>query len=133
MTTFREVQLDEALALAREDGVRIIDVREPSEWQAGHIPSATLVPLGELPQRITEVVSDRDTPILVHCAVGARSGRAAAYMAQAGYTNVVSMRDEIRKWAPAGGEWEVPQGGLTDTQRRRYSRQMLIPEVGIEG
>ena len=131
--TFREVQLDDALRLAEGGGVRIIDVREPSEWETGHIPSATLVPLGELHRRIGEVVPDRDTPILVHCAVGMRSARAAAHLAHQGYTNVVSLRDEIRNWAARGGAWEVPRGGLTDTQRRRYSRQMLIPEVGADG
>ena len=130
---FREVDVDEALRLASDGQLRIIDVREPSEWEVGHIPTATLVPLGRLPERITEVVPDRETPILVHCAVGMRSGRAAAYLAGQGYTNVVSLRDEIRNWAPRGGAWEVPAGGLTDAQRRRYSRQMLIPEVGTEG
>ena len=131
--TYREVDVDEALWIGREDGVRIIDVREPSEWQAGHIPNATLIPVGEFAQRVEEVVTDRDTYVLLHCASGARSGRAAEHMARLGYTNVTNMRDHIREWAPRGGAWEVPGGGLTDTQRRRYSRQMLIPEVGIEG
>ena len=131
--SFREVQLEDALRMVEGGGVTIVDVREPSEWNAGHIPGASLVPVGEVAQRITEVVPDRATPVLVHCAVGARSARAAAQMVQLGYTNVTSLRDEIRNWAPRGGAWEVPQGGLTDTQRRRYSRQMLIPEVGTEG
>ncbi len=130
---FREVGLDEALALAQRDDVHIIDVREPSEWNAGHIPSATLVPLGEVPQRIAEAVPDRDTPVLVHCAAGVRSARAAAHMAELGYTNVTSLRGAIGDWASRGGAWETPRTGLSDTERRRYSRQMLIPEVGIEG
>ena len=131
--TFREVGLDEALRLCEEGSVRIVDVREPSEWQSGHNPNATLLPLGEFAQRIEEVVPDRDTPVLLHCASGARSGRAAEYMARLGYTNVTNMRDHIREWPARGGAWEVPSAGLTDTQRRRYSRQMLIPEVGVEG
>lgn len=91
-----------------DQGVTIIDVREPNEWKEGHIPSATLVPLGEVTQRIPEVVPDRSTPVLVHCAVGRRSARAAAEMGELGYTNVTSLNGEIRQWQPRGGAWEVP-------------------------
>ena len=55
--SIREVSADEALRLAGE-GYRIIDVREPLEWNEGHIPEATLVPLGDLVERIAAVVPD---------------------------------------------------------------------------
>ncbi|HYM51915.1 MAG TPA: rhodanese-like domain-containing protein, partial [Candidatus Dormibacteraeota bacterium] len=74
-TPFREVSAAEALELAAS-GWRILDVREQVEWNEGHIPSATLLPLADLPSRIAEVAPDRDAPLLVHCAVGARSLRA---------------------------------------------------------
>ena len=67
----REVSVTDALRLA-EAGYRIIDVREELEWNDGHIPSATLLPLGAVLDRIEAVVPDKTTPLLVHCAAGAR-------------------------------------------------------------
>ncbi|HET9417688.1 MAG TPA: molybdopterin-synthase adenylyltransferase MoeB [Candidatus Limnocylindria bacterium] len=129
---FREVTAAEAVALARE-GYHVIDVREQNEWDAGHVADATLVPLREVPERIAEVAPDRDTPLLLHCAVGARSARAAAYLTQLGYTNVASLAGPIDGWKQQGGEWEEPQQLLTPGQQRRYARQVLIPEIGQEG
>src|SRR5436305_11550531 len=90
----REVTVPEALRLAGQ-GYRIIDVREELEWNDGHIPSATLVSLGDVLDRLEEVVPDKATPLLVHCAVGARSARAVARMESLGYTNVFSMRGSL--------------------------------------
>jgi sulfur-carrier protein adenylyltransferase/sulfurtransferase len=129
---YREVGLAEGVAMAR-DGYRVIDVREPREWDAGHVAGATLVPLGEVEERISEVAPDRDAPLLLHCAVGARSGRAAAWLAKQGYTNVVNLAAPISAWQSAGGAWEEPQPLLSPPQQRRYARQVLIPEVGQEG
>ena len=131
-TRIREVGIEDGIRLAAE-GARVIDVRERNEWDAGHIPGATLLPVRETAQRIADLVPDRSTALLLHCAAGVRSATAAARLVELGYTNVTSLRADIRQWAPAGGPWEVPSGGLTDAQRRRYDRQMLIPEVGIEG
>jgi len=130
--TFREVTAAEAVALAR-GGHRVIDVREQSEWDAGHVAGATLLPLADVPQRIGEVAPDKEAPLLLHCAVGGRSGRAAGWLAQMGYTNVVSMKAPIGHWKEQGGAWEEPQQLLTPAQQRRYSRHLLIPEVGQEG
>jgi len=129
---FREVAAAEAVALARE-GHRVIDVREQSEWDAGHVAGATLLPLGDVPQRIGEVAPDKDVPLLLHCAVGGRSGRAAGWLTQMGYTNVVSMKAPIGHWKEQGGQWEEPRQLLTPAQQRRYARQTLIPEIGQEG
>jgi len=129
---FREVAAAEAVALSR-DGYRVIDVREQGEWDAGHIPGATLLPLADVPQRIGEVVPDRDAPLLLHCAVGGRSARAAGWLTQMGYTNVVSMKAPLGHWKEQGGPWEEPAQLLTPAQMRRYSRHVLIPEVGQEG
>ena len=130
--TFRQVDTATAVGLAN-DGYRVIDVREPVEWNAGHVAGASLVPLADLPQRIAEVAPDRDAPLLLHCASGARSARAAGWMVQMGYTNVVNLNDRIRGWKDAGGAWEEPRQLLTPAQQRRYSRHLLIPEVGQEG
>ena len=131
-TPFREVSAAEALELA-SSGWRILDVREQGEWNEGHIPGATLVPLADVPSRIGEVAPDREAPLLVHCAVGARSLRASAWLAQNGYTNVVSMRASLLDWRQLGGAWEAPEQLLTPEQQRRYSRQVLIPEIGQAG
>jgi molybdopterin/thiamine biosynthesis adenylyltransferase/rhodanese-related sulfurtransferase len=128
----RQVGLDEALRMVG-DGYRVIDVREPVEWAEGHVAGATLIPLADVPARIEAEVPDRDTPLLLHCHSGARSGRAAAYLASLGYTNVANLMALIDGWAPAGGAWQEPTRLLSDGQRRRYSRQILIPEVGQEG
>ena len=129
---FREVSTAEAIAMAR-DGYRVIDVREQSEWDAGHVAGATLLPLGEVPQRISEVAPAKDAPLLLHCAVGGRSGRAAGWLSQMGYTNVASLKAPIRQWNEQGGSWEEPRQLLTPGQQRRYARQTLIPEIGQEG
>ncbi len=128
----REVSTAEAVALARE-GYHVIDVREQSEWDAGHVAGATLLPMREVPDRIAEVAPDRDTPLLLHCAVGARSARVASWLAQMGYRNVVSVNDSINLWKDLGGPWEEPVQLLSPAQQRRYSRQVLIPEIGQEG
>src|SRR5688500_6993367 len=101
---FREVTAAEAVALSR-DGYRVIDVREQGEWDAGHIPGATLLPLADVPQRVGEVVPDKDAPVLLHCAVGGRSARAAGWLTQMGYTNVVSMKAPLGHWKEQGGPW----------------------------
>ncbi len=128
----REVTVPEAIRLS-ETGHRIIDVREPLEWNDGHIPGATLLPLGDVVERIEQVVPDRATPLVVHCAAGVRSARAVARMQALGYTNAVSMRGSILDWRRAGGPWEAPRQLLSPEQQRRYSRQLLIPEIGQKG
>ena len=130
--SIRQVSTADAIELARQ-GYRVIDVREPYEWNAGHVDGATLIPLADLPARFAEEVPDRSTPILLHCRSGARSGRAAAYLAQAGYTNLVNMNDMVDAWPRLGGPWVEPRQLLTPAQARRYSRQTLIPEIGQEG
>jgi molybdopterin/thiamine biosynthesis adenylyltransferase/rhodanese-related sulfurtransferase len=130
--TFREVDAAGAVALARE-GYRVIDVREPSEWDTGHVIGATNLPLADVVERIGEVEPDRDARLLIHCAAGGRSGRASNWLTQLGYTNVVNMKAPISQWKEVGGAWEEPKQLLTPAQQRRYSRHLLIPEVGQEG
>ncbi len=130
---FREVDAAEAVALAR-DGHRVIDVREPSEWEGGHIAGAIHVPLAQVPQRIGEVAPDLGTPLLLYCAAGARSARAAEFLARSGYTNVASMNASTADWRRNDGPWDEPaESLLSPAQQRRYARQVLIPEIGLEG
>ena len=128
----REVTASDAIRLAGE-GYRILDVRETLEWNEGHIPDATLLPLGDLVDRIESVIPDKTTRLVVHCAAGARSARAVARMQALGYTNAVSMRASVLDWRRSGGAWEAPTPLLTPEQQQRYSRQLLIPEIGQKG
>jgi molybdopterin/thiamine biosynthesis adenylyltransferase/rhodanese-related sulfurtransferase len=130
--TVKQVTVADAVALAGA-GRRVIDVREPSEWAEGHIAGATLLPLAEVPARIAELMPDRTTPLLLQCQSGARSARAAAALESLGYTDLVNMAGHIGEWRRLGGPWEAPRQLLTDAQARRYSRQVLIPEIGQEG
>jgi molybdopterin/thiamine biosynthesis adenylyltransferase/rhodanese-related sulfurtransferase len=128
----RSVDTAEALRLAA-GGWRIIDVREPDEWAAGHIPTAAHIPLGEFAARVADELPDPATPVLLHCQSGARSGRAAQYLVQLGYTDVANLAARIDEWRGGGGPWEAPRSPLSDAERARYNRQTLIPEIGEAG
>lgn len=81
------------------EDVAVLDVREPDEWAAGHVPGAVHVPLGELPDRADLVPSSG--PVLVVCAVGGRSARATAFLARQG-TDAVNLAGGMHAWAEAG-------------------------------
>lgn len=132
MSTFRSVDTAAALHLAA-DGWRIIDVREAYEWDAGHIPMATHIPLGEFAVRIRSAVPDPATRILLHCQSGARSARAGQLLVQLGYTDVANLTASIDEWRAGGGAWDAARSPLNDAQRARYGRQVLIPEIGEAG
>jgi sulfur-carrier protein adenylyltransferase/sulfurtransferase len=110
----------------------LVDVRELDEWDEGHIPGAVHVPRGNLESRIERVAPDRTRPVVVYCAVGARSAFAAKTLEELGYENVSSLAGGYTEWKRNGFPTQLPQT-LTGDQRARYSRHVLIPEVGVEG
>jgi molybdopterin/thiamine biosynthesis adenylyltransferase/rhodanese-related sulfurtransferase len=116
------------------NGIVLVDVRDGTEWDAGHIPGAKHVPRGYLESRIEGAVgADRDQEIVLYCATGQRSALAAHTLKdQLGYTHVKSMTGGITLWKDRGYKVEVPKA-LTPDQRERYSRHLLIPEIGLEG
>ncbi len=115
------------------NGIVLVDVRESEEWDAGHIAGAKHVPRGYLESRIEGAVSDRDQRVVLYCASGQRSALAANTLKQQlGYENVASMTGGITLWKDRGYDVEVPQS-LTKEQRERYSRHILVPEIGLEG
>ena len=75
----------------------LLDVREPNEYQIGRIPGSTLIPLGEVPQRYQEIPKDRE--VVVHCKMGGRSAKAAAFLRQQGYKNVKNLKGGILDWS----------------------------------
>jgi sulfur-carrier protein adenylyltransferase/sulfurtransferase len=130
-TAIREISPPEAQA-RHAAGATLIDVREQVEWDAGHIPGAVFIPLGTLDQQIAAAVPDKDTEIIMQCRSGARSGRGTDLLQQLGYTNVVNMAGGILQWQADGLPVEAPES-LTPAQQSRYSRHLLIPEVGTAG
>src|SRR3954451_6281355 len=115
------------------NGAVLVDVRETDEFSGGHIPGAKHVPKSYLESRIEAAVPDHDKHVILYCASGNRSALAAKTLAdELGYSNVESMRGGITLWKDRGYDVDVPKA-LTAEQRDRYSRHILIPEVGAEG
>ena len=115
------------------NGAVVIDVREPEEWGTGHIPGARHVPKSFLESRIEGTAPDRDQHVILYCQSGNRSAWAARTMIEdLGYGNVESMTGGFTLWKDRGYEVEQPRT-LTAEQRERYSRHLLLPEVGVEG
>jgi len=111
---------------------KLIDVREPHEWDEAHLEGAVHVPQGELLDHIGEVAPHRAERIVLYCRTDNRSSRAADALQDLGYDNVSVMRGGIVGWQEAGFPVIAPEG-LSPEQRMRYSRHTLLPEVGDEG
>ena len=107
-------------------------MRNREEWEEGFVPGATWIPRGNLESRIEGLLPDRDRELVVYCATGARSAFAAKSLGELGYTRVSSMAGGYVDWKRNGFEIETP-AVLSPEQRARYSRHLLIPEVGEEG
>jgi len=143
MTTFRQL-FEEARARVREvdvagaremiarDHAAVVDVREADEVAQGIVPEAIAIPRGYLELRIEKAVPDKDAPVVVYCAGGTRSVFAARTLAELGYRDVVSLAGGFNAWKDAGEPWRQPRT-LTPDQQRRYSRHLLIPEIGERG
>ncbi|MGX6448921.1 molybdopterin-synthase adenylyltransferase MoeB [Patulibacter sp. S7RM1-6] len=115
-----------------EDTV-VVDVRESDEVAAGKLPGAVHVPRGFLESRIDGAVGDRSKRVVLYCASGNRSALAARTLRDdLGYERVESMTGGYTLWKDRGYEVDVPRT-LTAEQRERYSRHLLINEIGIEG
>jgi molybdopterin/thiamine biosynthesis adenylyltransferase/rhodanese-related sulfurtransferase len=110
----------------------LVDVREEYEWEEGHIDGAVHVAKSYLEQAIESDVPDRSQPIVLYCAGGVRSLFAAQTLSQMGYEDVASMSGGFQQWKAQGYRWTTPPS-LSPDQRQRYSRHLLIPEVGLNG
>jgi molybdopterin/thiamine biosynthesis adenylyltransferase/rhodanese-related sulfurtransferase len=128
-----EVDVHEASDLLEQNGdAALLDVREKYEWDEGHIPGARHVPRGYLELRVENTVPDKSTPVVLYCAGGVRSVLAARTLQEMGYQHVTSVEGGFTAWKDAGLPFVIPRT-LSSDQMHRYSRHVLIPEVGEEG
>ena len=128
----REVTVDDVKKMLDDKrDVRLIDVRESEEYSAGRLPTAVSVPRGFLEMRIEEKARHEDE-VVVYCAGGTRSAFAARTLQSMGYTKVSSMAGGYNRWHDAAYPTEKPVV-LSASQKERYRRHLIIPEVGEEG
>ena len=90
---------DLAAVLAADPSTPLVDVREPHEYAAGHVPGAVLIPMSVLPVRVEEI--PRDRTVYVVCQVGGRSGQVAAWLTPQGF-DVVNVAGGTQAWMLAG-------------------------------
>lgn len=123
-------QVKEKLDLREQ--VTLLDVREKDEVALGYIDNAITIPRGFLEIKVENAIPERDTPVIVYCAGGTRSAMATKTLKEMGYSNVISMSGGFTKWKEEGLGF-VKDEAFTQEQITRYSRQVLLPEVGEKG
>jgi molybdopterin/thiamine biosynthesis adenylyltransferase/rhodanese-related sulfurtransferase len=128
-----EVSVEEtkARAEASEPPV-VVDIRERDEYEQGYIPKAHWIPRGFLEIKVEDLVPERDREIILYCAGGTRSALAARSLGELGYSKVSSMAGGFRAWKNAGYRFDRPRT-LSPEQLKRYSRHIMLPEVGEIG
>ncbi|NNC91639.1 MAG: molybdopterin-synthase adenylyltransferase MoeB [Acidimicrobiia bacterium] len=141
MPTFKELvaaaraQIREVMPEVAEAAIGravFIDVRESDEYELGALEGADHIARGVLESTISQRVPDPTTEIILYCAVGERSALAALALEELGYTNVSSLAGGVERWKREGRQWAAPLT-LRSDQRSRYSRHLLLPEVGEAG
>jgi len=96
----RDVDVQTAAALRAQPDVVILDVREQSEWDSGHIPGALFIPMNDVPNRLKEIPTDKT--VIVQCRSGNRSSTVTDYLRSQGMTNVHNLSGGINAWEAAG-------------------------------
>jgi sulfur-carrier protein adenylyltransferase/sulfurtransferase len=112
--------------------LRLLDVREDEEVANGMVPGASHLSRAHFESRVEDVVSSKDDPVVVYCASGVRSAFAARTLKDLGYSNVASMVGGFTRWKDLGYDFSIPRV-LDASQRDRYSRHLVLPEVGEVG
>ncbi|GAB4446523.1 MAG: hypothetical protein Kow0031_29160 [Anaerolineae bacterium] len=90
--------------LRSRDDVVVLDVREDWEYAEGHVPGAVLLPLGQIPNRVSDIPTDKT--VLVVCRSGNRSNQATQFLRQQGFENVHNMTGGMISWQQAGFDIE---------------------------
>jgi len=124
----------EALKARLEAGTptTLVDVREQHEFNAGYIPGAIHIPRGFLEIQAEGKLPDKKAPIVVYCAGGTRSAFATKTLNELGYEDVISANPGFVRWKDMRYPMEAPPN-LTEAQRDRYSRHIMLPEIGDKG
>jgi len=121
-----------SVALQRQhQGALIVDVREDDERAADTIADAIGIPRALLAEQIASHTAQYDREILILCGSGKRSLIAAQTLREHGYTNVLSIAGGITRWSAEG--LPVQHGALDADAVDRYSRHLLLPEIGVAG
>ncbi len=94
-----EISPVDAYQMLERGGVQLIDVREPWEYEEAHIPDCRLIPMGEVPARLAEI--DKETPAIVYCRSGSRSGKIVTLLRGAGYGKLLNLKGGMLAWANA--------------------------------
>lgn len=97
---FTRITLDEAQVMISRDDVALIDVREPHEYNAGHVPGARLIPVNSVFARRDELPQDKE--IIFVCGVGQRSALACEMAAAAGFSRLHNLEGGTEGWIKAG-------------------------------
>jgi rhodanese-related sulfurtransferase len=98
------VDVQTVASVKDRDDVFVIDVREQWEYDEGHIPGVTLIPMGEVADRLAEIPTDKE--VIVTCRSGNRSGQITDFLRSQGYDNIHNMDGGILAWGAAGYEIE---------------------------
>ena len=125
-------ELKARLETRKERPFTLVDVREKDEFRAGFIPGAVHIPRAHLEMQAEQKLPDKNAEIILYCAGGTRSAFAAKTLADFGYTNVISANPGFVRWKDLKYPIEEPVA-LTPAQQDRYSRHILLPEVGEKG
>jgi molybdopterin/thiamine biosynthesis adenylyltransferase/rhodanese-related sulfurtransferase len=129
------VPLDELKKRFDERATRpftLVDTREKEEFRAGYIPGAIHLPKSYVEQQFEQKLPDRNAEIILYCASGTRSAFIAKQLGDYGYTNVATANPGYVRWKDLQYPVELPPQ-LTAAQLDRYSRHILLPEVGERG
>ena len=118
--------------LRLREPVQILDVREQEEVDKGTVPGAAHLGRAHFESRVEDVVPDKEAPVIIYCASGVRSAFAAKTLGELGYQRVESMAGGFIRWKELGYE-QATVRRLEASQRDRYSRHLLLPDVGEQG
>jgi molybdopterin/thiamine biosynthesis adenylyltransferase/rhodanese-related sulfurtransferase len=126
-----EVEPADAQQILAQGGL-LVDVREPDEIANGTPNGSLRIGRGYLELRIEDAVPDKSRPLVVMCAGGVRSLFAADALQKLGYSDVHSLAGGFNRWKNQGFKFEIPRV-LSAEEKERYSRHLLLPEVGVAG
>jgi molybdopterin/thiamine biosynthesis adenylyltransferase/rhodanese-related sulfurtransferase len=118
--------------LAAGDDFYLLDCRETEEVNNGIIPGARYLSRAHFESRVEDVLPDKDAEVVVYCASGSRSAFATRTLHELGYSNVTNMAGGFIRWKDLGYRFDIPRV-LDPSQKDRYSRHLILRDVGEEG